>query len=79
MVAVRLFASARESAGTAVDDLPGATVGEILDAAVARYGSAFEAELPQCRIWRNGDPVDRSDAVADGDEIAVLPPVSGGC
>ena len=78
MVAVRLFASAREAAGTPDDDLPGSTVGEVLDAAVDRYGAGFADELAQCRIWRNGEPVDRADPVDDGDEVAVLPPVSGG-
>lgn len=78
MVAVRLFASAREAAGTAADDLPGATIGDVLDAAVERYGDAFAAELGQCRIWCNGEPVERSDAVEPADEVAVLPPVSGG-
>jgi molybdopterin converting factor small subunit len=79
MVALRLFASAREAAGTAVDDLPGATVGEVLDGAAARYGSAFVAQLEQCRVWCNGEPAARSDSVTADDEVAILPPVSGGC
>ena len=79
MVALRLFASAREAAGTGVDDLPGATVGQVLDAAADRYGEAFVRELPRCRVWRNGEPTDRDDAVSEADEVAVLPPVSGGC
>jgi molybdopterin converting factor small subunit len=79
MVALRLFASAREAAGTAIDDLPGATVGEVLDAAGDRYGAAFVDQLARCRVWRNGEEAGRSDAVAAGDEVAVLPPVSGGC
>lgn len=79
MVALRLFASAREAAGTAVDDLPGATVGEVLDRAGERYGPAFVDQLGQCRVWRNGEPADRADPVTTDDEVAVLPPVSGGC
>jgi molybdopterin converting factor small subunit len=79
MVALRLFASAREAAGTAADDVPGSTVGEVLDTAAARYGTAFGDQLPQCRVWRNGEPAERADAVSAGDEVAVLPPVSGGC
>jgi molybdopterin synthase sulfur carrier subunit len=79
MVALRLFASAREAAGIGADDVPGATVGEVLDAAAARYGEAFIAELSTCRVWRNGEPVERGDAVTETDEVAVLPPVSGGC
>jgi molybdopterin converting factor small subunit len=79
MVALRLFASAREAAGVGVDDLPGETVGEVLDLAVERYGADFAAQLGQCRVWRNGEPADRGESVAAGDEVAVLPPVSGGC
>jgi molybdopterin converting factor small subunit len=75
---LRLFASAREAAGTARDDIPGSTVGEVLDRATARYGSAFGAVLSQCRVWRNGEPAEQSAHVADDDEVAVLPPVSGG-
>lgn len=78
MVVLRLFASAREAAGTARDDLPGATVGEVLDAARSRYGEPFGTLLESCAVWCNGEPCDPQDAVADGDEVAVLPPVSGG-
>jgi sulfur-carrier protein len=75
---LRLFASAREAAGTGRADIAGATVGEILDAAVARYGPTFSEVLSTCRVWVNGEPADRDDAVTPADEVAVLPPVSGG-
>lgn len=78
MVVLRLFAAAREAAGTARDEVAGDTVGEVLDAAVVRYGPAFAAVLATCKVWRNGDGVERGDPVTDGDEVAVLPPVSGG-
>jgi molybdopterin converting factor small subunit len=78
MAVLRLFAAAREAAGTGRDEVPGATVGEVLDGAVARYGEAFAAVLATCRVWRNGDVAERDDPVAGGDEVAVLPPVSGG-
>lgn len=78
MAHVRLFAGAREAAGTDRDVIDGATVGEVVDAAVDRYGPGFAALLPSCRIWVNGDPADRADAVGPDDELAVLPPVSGG-
>ena len=78
MAVLRLFAAAREAAGTGRDELPGDTVGDVLDAAVERYGPAFAAVLGSCRVWRNGDEATRDDAVHAGDEVAVLPPVSGG-
>ena len=73
-----MFAAAREAAGTGRDELPGATVGDVLAAALVRYGEAFAAVLPTCRIWVNGDEADDATQVGPGDEVAVLPPVSGG-
>lgn len=78
MVALRLFAAARTTAGTARDDVPGETVGQVLDAAVARYGEEFAAVLATCAVWCNGEPAERSVAVGADDEVGVLPPVSGG-
>jgi molybdopterin synthase sulfur carrier subunit len=75
---VRLFASAREAAGTGRDELPGATVGEVLHAARDRYGAGFEAVLATCRIWVNGESADDITSVGAHDEVAILPPVSGG-
>jgi molybdopterin converting factor small subunit len=79
VVVLRLFAAAREAAGTGRDALPGATVGEVLVAARSRYGAAFSDVLDTAKVWRNGEPCNDEDAVDDGDEVAVLPPVSGGC
>jgi molybdopterin converting factor small subunit len=75
---VRLFAQAREAAGTGVDELPGSTVEAVLDAARQRYGPTFTAILGQSRVWVNGEPAALEVAVDDADEVAVLPPVSGG-
>lgn len=78
MAVLRLFASARDAAGTGRDTMPGATVDEVLEAARARYGTGFAEVLDRCRVWCNGEPVTGSEPVGDGDEVAVLPPVSGG-
>jgi sulfur-carrier protein len=75
---LRLFASARDAAGTARDDIAGSTVAEVLELARARYGSGFAAVLDTSRVWLNGEPVDLTTEVGDTDEVAVLPPVSGG-
>lgn len=75
---VRLFAAARDAAGTGRDELPGATVAEVLDAARARYGRRFEEVLATSRVWVNGEPVGDGSPVGPHDELAVLPPVSGG-
>jgi molybdopterin converting factor small subunit len=78
MAVLRLFAAAREAAGTNRDEMPGTSVAEVLEGAKARYGAGFVALLPTCRVWVNGEPAEPDTAVADGDEVAVLPPVSGG-
>jgi molybdopterin converting factor small subunit len=78
MAQVRLFAAARDAAGTGRDELPGDTVGEVLSIARDRYGSTFGAVLATCRIWVNGEPAEAQDRIDANDELAVLPPVSGG-
>ncbi|WP_436793773.1 MoaD/ThiS family protein [Actinospongicola halichondriae] len=78
MPSLRLFAGAREAAGTDRDIIDESTVGAVLDAAVARFGPAFSDLLPTCKVWVNGEPAERADVVGPDDEVAVLPPVSGG-
>jgi sulfur-carrier protein len=78
MPALRLFASAREAAGTGRDHMPGATVREVLENSCERYGPNFRAVLDTCRIWVNGEEVVWGDAINECDELAILPPVSGG-
>jgi molybdopterin converting factor small subunit len=75
---IRLFAAARDAAGTGRDTIEAATVGGVLAEARTRYGARFEAVLDTAQVWRNGEPAALTDAVVEGDEIAVLPPVSGG-
>ena len=78
MARLRLFAQARESAGTASAAVGGSTVGEVLDAAAAAFGPGFAAVLATSAVWVNGEPAGRDALVGDLDEVAVLPPVSGG-
>ncbi len=78
MPVLRLFAQAREAAGAARDVVDGDTVDQVLAAARARYGEGFAALLPSCRVWVTGERAHGTDPVADGDEVAILPPVSGG-
>jgi molybdopterin converting factor small subunit len=73
-----MFAQAREAAGLSRLEVDGATVGQVLDLASADLGTHFAAVLESCAVWVNGEPADRDVAVAAADEVAVLPPVSGG-
>lgn len=78
MATVRLFARLRELAGSPRLEIPGATVGEVVDTATRQIGPEFAAVVATSRIWRNGEEAARSDSVAEDDEVALLPPVSGG-
>jgi molybdopterin converting factor small subunit len=49
-----------------------------LAAAEARFGEDFARVVSVSNIWLNGDPVGPDTAVHDDDEVAVIPPVSGG-
>ncbi len=58
--------------------LPGVTVDQVLGEARARFGERFAAVLASSQVWVNGRPAPPATAVSDEDEVAVLPPVSGG-
>lgn len=79
-VRVRFFASLRERLRTAELQraLPhGATVADL----VALLQSDFPAMAGSGRvsIAVNAEYVDPQHVLADGDEVALIPPVSGGC
>ena len=79
MPTLRLFAAARDAAGTGSTPVHADTVEGVLREAVSRFGSSFEAVLASCKVWVNGEPAEPGMHVVDADEVAVLPPVSGGC
>ena len=73
VISVRLFAGLRERAGSAhVDvDLPDdATVGDLL--------AALDLAPRSCVAAINREYADASTRIAPGDEVALVPPVSGG-
>ncbi len=78
MARLRLFAQARAAAGTASADVPAGTVGEVTAWAADRYGPTFAALLPSCQVWVNGEPAQPWHRVGVEDEVAIVPPVSGG-
>lgn len=78
MATLRLFANLRETAGTSSTEVSGTTVGEILTHATEEYGERFAAGLGTAKVWVNGEPAEADTPVRDGDEVAVIPPVSGG-
>ncbi len=78
MATLLLFAAARDAAGCRSIVIEADTVGAVLDQAVSRFGGHFAAVLAHSKVWVDGEPADRSEPVTDQNEVAVLPPVSGG-
>jgi molybdopterin synthase catalytic subunit len=79
-IRVRLFAIQRELVGERFVDLEladDATVADGWGALVARF-PVLAPGRDSVRFARNGDYADTTDTLADGDELAVIPPVSGG-
>jgi molybdopterin converting factor subunit 1 len=79
-IRVRFFASLRERlrSSEVLRELPsGATVADLL--------TALEGDFPafagsgRVSIAVNAEYVDGHHVLADGDEVALIPPVSGGC
>jgi MoaD family protein len=78
VVRVRLFAALREQAGASEVEASGDTVGEIVDELSGRYGERFARIAEVGSFVVNGERARRDMPVAEGDEVALLPPVSGG-
>lgn len=76
---VLYFAAVRDLVGVAeeVVDLPVVTVGELSQALTVRH-AALAGRLGPVRFARNAAFAEAGDALADGDEIALIPPVAGG-
>jgi molybdopterin converting factor small subunit len=53
-------------------------VSEIIAAAEEQFGTAFSRILSTSNVWLNGEPVQLDAPVNGRDEVAVIPPVSGG-
>jgi molybdopterin converting factor subunit 1 len=79
-VRVRLFARLRELAGfesESVEVPPESTVADVF-AAVRRSHPSFQVEQDGVRAALNQEFADWDEVVSDGDEVAFIPPVSGG-
>ena len=79
-VRVRLFATQRELAGTREVGLEldgDATVADAWEALVARF-PALAPGRDFVRFARNGAYADEATGLSEGDEVAMIPPVSGG-
>ncbi|HLI45160.1 MAG TPA: MoaD/ThiS family protein [Acidimicrobiales bacterium] len=78
MAELRLFAQAKDAAGCAHATVGGSTVEEVLANAVERFGDRLAEVIKVSAVWVNGEFAEAASPVGPDDEVAVLPPVSGG-
>ncbi len=78
MARVRLFAALREAAGAARVDVDGATVDEIVTALTERFGPKFGEIARAGSVVVDGERAGFDTTLAGDEEVALLPPVSGG-
>lgn len=79
-ISIRLFALQRQQIGSrqVIVELPdGATVRAAWEALATTYPIVAPAG-PVLRFARNGVYADAGERLSDGDELAIIPPVSGG-
>jgi molybdopterin converting factor subunit 1 len=79
-VRVRFFARLREQAGLETEALevaPGSTLADVYDT-LRRKHAALESDRGAVRGAINQEFSDWATRVSDGDELAFIPPVSGG-
>jgi molybdopterin converting factor subunit 1 len=79
-VTVKLFAIVRDRAGVSdvALDLPDESTIATAAEALALQFPAIENFLPRCAFALNLEYTSISEPLKDGDELAVIPPVSGG-
>lgn len=78
-LSIRLFATLRETLGAqhvSVELPDDATVGRLIEAFKAQYPAV--RDLPGARVSVNYEYVDDSHRLQPSDEVALIPPVSGG-
>ena len=79
-IKVRFFGSAKSLAGGefALLDLDVPSISSLEAALAARFGGGMETLLKFSKFARGSDLLQGDSILADGDEVVVLPPVSGG-
>ncbi len=79
-IQMRYFAFVREQLGTSKETIElasGSTVGQALDLVLARSPRLLNAQSAMM-VMVNQSYQPREHVLADGDEVAIIPPVSGG-
>jgi molybdopterin synthase catalytic subunit len=79
-VTIRLFAALRENAGAAevTMELPQGSTAAAAAHHLCGAVQGLSGLLQSCAVAVNGQIVPREHRLSDGDQVAFLPPVSGG-
>jgi molybdopterin synthase catalytic subunit len=77
-VKVRLFAALRDLAGASEVEAEGADVGAVVDDLSARFGERFAAIAKVGSVVVDGERAEPGTPLDGTEEVALLPPVSGG-
>jgi MoaD family protein len=77
-VKIRLFAALRELAGSSRVEVDADDVTGVLAAMSERFGPSFDRIMAAGSVVVNGERTVGNRAIGPADEVALLPPVSGG-
>ncbi|MGH2637497.1 MAG: MoaD/ThiS family protein [Actinomycetota bacterium] len=78
VVRVRLFAALRDLAGASEVEVEGATVADVVDGLAARFGERFDRVARAGSVVVDGERASPDTHLSGGEQVALLPPVSGG-
>jgi MoaD family protein len=78
VIRVRLFAVLREMAGASVVEVDAADVRSLMARMEERLGPRFTELMAAGTVVVNGEAVGTEGSLGPEDEVALLPPVSGG-
>lgn len=78
LVRVRLFAALRELAGAQEVQAHGESVGAVVEALSDRFGDRFAAVAKVGSVVVDGERAGPETPLTGVEEVALLPPVSGG-
>jgi MoaD family protein len=78
VVKVRLFAALRDLADASEVEAEGADVEEVVDELCTRFGERFAAIARAGSVVVDGERARPGTSLVGGEEVALLPPVSGG-
>ncbi len=77
MVKVKLFGPAKKAAGCSIIELDVHTGNDAIEE-LKKYSVELEKLINISQVWVNGEKIDLSKLLNEGDELAILPPMSGG-